>query len=270
MSEQRRIVGLIPAAGRASRLSPLPCSKELVPIGMDCIGEDGALRPKVVSHYLLERFVAAGVSEVFVVLRKGKWDIPDYYGDGSLGATRMAYLVTDGTLGHPFTLDEAYPFVARDLVAFGYPDILFDPKDAFVSLASRQVETGADCVLGAFPLRPDQSWDVLEFDACDRIRTISAQESSNAGPERWGWSIALWTPSFTAFMHHYLAELTATGSNRLAEGEITLDHVFQAAIDDGSAIDHVLFPDGYVLDVGTPENLIIAQRKALARNFPVD
>ncbi len=47
---QREIIGLIPAAGQATRLAPLPCSKELYPIGL----ERGGARPKVVCEYLLD------------------------------------------------------------------------------------------------------------------------------------------------------------------------------------------------------------------------
>ena len=49
------IVGLIPAAGRATRLAPLPCSKELVPIGFQTAADGADRRPKPVSQYLLDR-----------------------------------------------------------------------------------------------------------------------------------------------------------------------------------------------------------------------
>jgi glucose-1-phosphate thymidylyltransferase len=51
------IVGIVPAAGQATRISPLPCSKELYPIAFRR-GESGA-RPKVVSHYLFGRLASA-------------------------------------------------------------------------------------------------------------------------------------------------------------------------------------------------------------------
>ena len=64
MSEEQRIVGIVPAAGFGSRMSPLPFSKELMPIGMGIIGEDTAAKPKTVSHYLLERQLGRGESWV--------------------------------------------------------------------------------------------------------------------------------------------------------------------------------------------------------------
>ena len=119
----RRVIGLLPAAGQARRLSPLPMSKELFPLGLT-IGPGNRCYPKVVSQYLLERMVAAGVGEAFVILRPGKWDIPAYFGDGTAVCMRLAYLTVHVSHGVPFTLDQAYPFVRGETVALGFPDLL--------------------------------------------------------------------------------------------------------------------------------------------------
>ena len=112
----RPIVGVIPAAGRATRLAPLPCSKELLPVGVH--DEPAALRgrPKVVSHYLLERMRDAGASRVFFVLRSGKFDIADYHGDGSALGLSLAYLVVGEPWGPPFSIAQAAPFVGEATV----------------------------------------------------------------------------------------------------------------------------------------------------------
>src|SRR5437764_12541991 len=82
------LVGLIPAAGRAERLGPLPCSKELLPIGFRETPRGPA--PKVAGHYLLERFRAAGVRRAFLVLHESKWDIPRYFGTGEIADLALA------------------------------------------------------------------------------------------------------------------------------------------------------------------------------------
>ena len=93
------------------------------------------MRPKVVSHYLLEKMRLAGIQEVYIVLRPGKWDIPAYFGDGSALGMHLAYLILGVPFGVPFTLDQAYPFVRNATVAFGFPDMLFDPEDGFIKAA---------------------------------------------------------------------------------------------------------------------------------------
>src|SRR5262245_55704587 len=121
------LVGLIPAAGQATRIAPLPCSKEIFPVGFRTEPQSGTVRPKVVSHYLLEKMRRAGITRAYLVLRSGKWDIPAYYGDGAMLDMHLAYLLMGRPFGPPYTLDQAYPFLQNALVAFGFPDILFTP-----------------------------------------------------------------------------------------------------------------------------------------------
>ena len=68
------------------------------------------------------------------------------HADGEMLAAQAAE-----AFGVPFTLDQAYPFVRDATVAFGFPDIIFDGQDGFVKLLDRQLQTGADVVLGLFP-----------------------------------------------------------------------------------------------------------------------
>jgi len=122
------IIGLIPAAGEAKRLGPLPCSKELFPIGFGRAGQGQGERPRVVSQHLLESMKIAGVSKAYIVLRNGKWDIPAYFGDGSGIGMHLSYLLMRLPFGVPYTLDQAYPFLRDARVAMGFPDILFSPR----------------------------------------------------------------------------------------------------------------------------------------------
>jgi len=52
-------------------------------------------RPKIVSHYLLEKMRRANVSKVYMILRKGKWDIPAYFGDGKMLDMHIGYLLME-------------------------------------------------------------------------------------------------------------------------------------------------------------------------------
>ncbi len=165
-------MGLIPAGGYATRIEPLPCSKELYPVGFRSVGPNKSLRPKVVDHYLLERMQLAGASKVYVVLRNGKWDIPAYFGDGTLIGCPIAYLMLGVPFGAPYTLDQAWPFVQNVRVVFGFPDILFEPHDVFVRLLDHQAATKADIVLGLFPAHAPSTADMVELDGAGRIRGI--------------------------------------------------------------------------------------------------
>src|SRR5262245_38282108 len=151
------LIGLLPAGGQAVRISPLPCSKELFPIGFRSVEEGKSRRPKAVAQYLLEKMRYAGFSKAYIVLRPGKWDIPAYFGDGSMLDMQLGYLMLGLPHGVPFTLDQAYPFVRHATVAFGFPDILFDSDDGFVRLLERQSASGSDITLGLFSATHAQS-----------------------------------------------------------------------------------------------------------------
>lgn len=257
-------VGLIAAGGRATRIEPLPCSKELYPIGFRPV-EDGSLRPKVVGHYLLEKMRRAGAETAYVVLRSGKWDIPAYFGDGALAQMHLAYLIMNLPFGTPYTLDQAFPFVADRLIVFGFPDILFEPEDAFVQLRERQASSGADLVLGLFPARRPETADMVELDAQGQIRQIVIKPA--ATELRYTWTIALWTPTFTRFMHDYLAaipveEFEAPAGETPRRRELFVGDVIQAAIQAGLHTETVLFAAGSYVDIGTPDELVRVSRLA--------
>lgn len=258
---EQKILGLIPAAGKATRLAPLPFSKELYPIGFHPVNQGGSLRPKVVCHYsdLLEKMQLAGITKAYIILRNGKWDISAYLGDGQMLDMHLAYLIMRLPFGVPYTLDQAYPFVQDTIVAFGFPDIIFQPDNAFVQLINRQENTNADIVLGLFPVDQSQKWDVVDLDDDGRIKRVvtKAQETHM----HHTWAIAVWTPVFTHFMHKYLVAIQHPkqqhhAANSVSERqELCVGDVIQAAIDKHLHIEGVLFPDDTCMDIGTPDDL---------------
>jgi glucose-1-phosphate thymidylyltransferase len=247
-----QIIGLLPAGGHATRISPLPVSKELYPIGFRCVGDEFNLRPKVVCHYLLEKMQLAGIDKAYFILRSGKWDIPAYFG---------GYLIMNLPYGVPFTLDQAYPFVGDALVALGFPDILFQPEDAFKLIVARQQASDADVVLGLFPTNKPQKAGMVDFDDTGRVRLII--EKPPQSNLQYMWGIAVWKSTFTEFLHQYLITLKAK-SNLSKLPEIPIGDVIQAAIQQGFHVEAEAFPDGTYLDIGTPDDLVRAVRQFTA------
>ncbi|MCP4424277.1 MAG: dTDP-glucose pyrophosphorylase [Chloroflexi bacterium] len=252
--QKRKVVGLLPAAGTAARIAPLPCSKELYPVGFRHTSQNNGVRPKVAAHYLLERLRRAGIGKTFIILREGKWDIPAYFGDGRSFGIQLAYLMMGLPYGAPYTLDQAYPFVQDSLIALGFPDIIFQPGDAFAQLLDKQAATEADLVLGLFPADKPHKMDMVEMDENGRVRQIVIKPAQTH--LRYTWFIAVWTPIFTQFMHEFLARQLEPGEQgKRGPGELYVGDVFQAAIDAQFHVETVLFPDGSYIDIGTPEDL---------------
>lgn len=261
-NQDREVIGLIPAAGQATRIAPLPCSKELYPVGFRLVDQGRSLRPKAVCHYLLEKMRLAGITRAYIILRPGKWDIPAYLGDGTMLNMHLAYLMMRFPYGAPYTLDQAYPFVRDALVAVGFPDILFQPDDAFIQLLSHQTTTNADAILGLFLADQPHKMDMVDLGDDGKIRRIVIKPAQTH--LRHTWFIAVWTPAFTYFMHEYLAATLAgnqrdsAATNPLARRELFVGDIIQAAILNDLQVEYVLFSDGTYIDIGTPDDLVKA------------
>lgn len=248
------VVGLIPAAGRATRISPLPGSKELFPVGFRDIEVNGhvQIRPKVVSQYLLDNMFCAGARKVWMVLGRGKSDIMEYYGDGTASGGNIAYLLMDKLWGMPYTLDLAWPWINSSTVLFGMPDTIFTPHDTFRRLLDNHNKTGAAVTLGVFPTDRPEKLCVVDMDANGKVKTMVDKPKQTQLRVTWG--CACWAPEFSNFMHTYLAGKIAEAKER----EVVLADVFLAAIDANLPVHGVHFVDGEYIDIGTPEDLAVA------------
>jgi len=244
----RRVIGLVPAAGYARRLGSLPCSKEVYPIQLDAAsGERG--ETKAVGHYLLEKMRCAGIREALIIIRNGKWDVPEHFKDGAMVDIRLAYLLATVPWGVPYTLDQAYPFVRDALVALGFPDILFTGDDAYKHIIARQAQTRADVVLGLFPTDRPSIMDVVDVDHDGRIDRILSKPAQTTLTQTWG--IAVWAPSFTAFLHDYLTRLPIPTKD---QAELSIGEAIQVGIEEGLSVEGVFVSNEPFLDIGIPEN----------------
>jgi dTDP-glucose pyrophosphorylase len=271
--ESSEIIALVPSAGYATRIGPLPCSKEIFPLGLARLDNAGGIRPKVICHYLLEKMRRGGAKKGFIILRQGKWDIPGYCGNGSFVDMDLAYLLVETSLGPPYSLDQAFPFVQHARIVFGFPDILFQPNDVFVRLLEQHTATGADVVLALFPTRAHRQMDMVQTESDGRVVAIHLK------PDRTdlhlAWVCAAWSSRFTRFVHDYLrSESTAlnaqgddTADAKASTGELSVGHVLQAALKHGLHIQSVVFSNGSYIDIGTPQGLSKAIQTVLSEGI---
>jgi glucose-1-phosphate thymidylyltransferase len=196
----------------------------------------------------------AGVYSAYVVLRKGKWDIPSCLGDGSVLGMNLSYLIMGRPYGTPYSLDQAYYFVESSMVAFGFPDILFPTQDAFAQLFAHQSRSEAEIVLGLFSTDNPSTCDMVCLAEHGRVSGIVTNPVET--DLRWTWCIAAWTPVFTRFLHEYL-RMHQRSSEKMERvpRDLGLGEVIQEAIRDGICVEGVQFPGDSCLDLGTPVNL---------------
>ena len=170
--------GVVPAAGRGSRIQPLAFSKELLPVG-SC-ARDGRERPCAVSEYLVERMVIAGAEKICFVISPGKSDIMEYFG-ARYGPARIAYVVQPEPQGLCDAIFCAEPVLSdTGPVVFGLPDTIWFPADALRALP--------DDVLSflLFPVEEPQNFDAVVLDEHNGVREIQVKQPNALTNWIWG------------------------------------------------------------------------------------
>jgi glucose-1-phosphate thymidylyltransferase len=157
--------------------------------------------------------------------------------------------------GQPFTVEAAHGFVGDATVLFGFPDVLFKPRDAFAQLLARRTEAGGDVVLGLFPARVPEKVDMVELDPAGSVRSITIRPRRTE--LRYTWMLAVWAPSFTQFLHRYVKDRLEGAGPPVGPGgrELYMGDVVQAALEQGMSVGSVCFDEGTYLDIGTPDDL---------------
>jgi glucose-1-phosphate thymidylyltransferase len=167
------IVGVIPAAGYATRLQPLRSSKETQ-----------AIRGRPVMDFLLERMVLGGCSELRVVTRPEKRDVIE-------NARRLGAAVIEAYPASPAAsmLAGMRGLAADDVVLFGFPDSIWEPVDGFRSLAGL-VDGGAEVALGLFRTSLVERPDVAVLSPSGLVTEIDVGSDSPPPHLIWGCGAA--------------------------------------------------------------------------------
>jgi dTDP-glucose pyrophosphorylase len=224
--------GIIPAAGRGSRIQPLAFSKELLPVGSRL--ENGVERPCAVSEYLVERMIRGGADKICFVISPGKSDILAYYGGGYREAA-IAYMVQPTASGLCDAIFRAVPLVSPDEpVIVGLPDTIWFPDDALARLPDDTLS------FLLFPVDTPQFFDAVVLDGDDRVLEIQVKRPDATSHWIWG---AFKMPG------HVLAELHRLWLERNARDEYmgTLVNAYLAA--GGEAVG--VKAGRFYVDVGT-------------------
>jgi glucose-1-phosphate thymidylyltransferase len=171
------VLGIVPAAGAASRLQPLAFSKEMLPVG-SVVDEHGIERPKAVSEYLVERMIQAGADRVCFVLAPEKTDIIPYYAR-HWAAPRFCYTVQERPKGLCDALFRALSVMREDEdLLIGLPDTVWFPYDGFSRLPAQKLS------FLLFPVQDPSRFDavVTDGEAVREIQVKAARPRSN-----WVW-----------------------------------------------------------------------------------
>lgn len=163
------VVGVIPAAGYATRLRPLTCSKEVYPIGG---------RP--VMDYLIERMQIAPCAELRVVTRPQKLDV-------IANAARHRAVVVEAT---PTSLADSLlcgveGLADDDVVLIGFPDSIWEPVDGYARLLGL-LHDGWAVALGLFHARDLRRYEPVIAERSGLVRRIDFKPDRPLSSWLWG------------------------------------------------------------------------------------
>jgi glucose-1-phosphate thymidylyltransferase len=236
------MIGVIPAAGAGQRIQPLGCSKELLPVGSRTI--EGVERPKAVSEYLIERMIAAGATQICMVISAEKSDIVKYYAERDYAA-EIFYVVQQKPQGLCDALFRAEPFVGHhEQVLIGLPDTIWFPLNAY----RPAVDQESDVNLVLFPVLDPSVFDAVVCDEQGYVQKVVVKQKDPQSQWIWG--------AVTARGEAFRA-LSLLWEARHREDEY-LGDLLNAYIDAGNVV-RATFSGEHYMDVGTLEGYHNAQ-----------
>ncbi len=244
-------IGIIPAAGRATRLGPLPCSKEILPVGV----RKGQPSVRVAISSCLENMRASGIKQAVVGITSNKQDVATYLGEGEMFGMGISCHVIEPTQSAPETVAAILPFAKANPCALAFPDILFDAPHAYRDLLATLATRQADVVLGLFPADRPHICDMVAVVPDGTLEDIDIKPQKTNLTHTWG--IAVWNAAFSRFL------LDAVRQPHQGARERYMGDVVMAAKRAGMRVlAHKVCAEPYI-DVGTPEGLRAAWRASL-------
>lgn len=238
--------GIIPAAGKGSRIQPLAFSKELLPMSGDL--EGNLRRPRAVSDYLMERLVLGGANRVCFVISPDKADILEYYG-GSAWSASICYAVQPNPQGLCDAIFRALLVIDPQApVVIGLPDTIWFPADALSKLPDDRFS------FLLFPVANPQFFDSVECAHDGRV--ISVRVKDIGATSKWIWG-AFKMPGSTL---HSLFELW----NRRDRKDEYIGTLVNAWIEEGGQAWGVRAGESY-FDVGTMNGYLEAMQVLVDR-----
>jgi len=237
------MIGIIPAAGAGQRIQPLGCSKELLPVGSRVV--HSVERPKAVSEYLVERMIAAGATQICMIISADKSDIVRYYAERDYNA-EIFYVVQQKPQGLCDAVFRATPFACHhDQVLIGLPDTIWFPENAYRLPLGRR---DADVNLVLFPVTNPTVFDAVVCDAQDYVVKVEVKQPD--AHSHWIWGAITTTGSA-------LHALRALWESR-HRGDEYLGSLLNAYIAAGNLVRGYHVGENY-MDVGTLEGYRQAQ-----------
>jgi len=241
----KEYVGVLPAAGIASRLSPSRYLKELLPVAYLVDDQTSTARPVPVISLSLRALAEAGVERCVVTISDRKPELMRYLGDGADFQLQLAYVQQSAPSGLAAAVSLATDWVRDCYSCMLLPDTIVHPYKAMGSLRQVMDREELDLVLGVFPTEVPEQLGPVRFDADGRVHEVLDKPA--ATDVRNTWAMAIWSPAFSALLNRSV--------RGVAGANWALGEIFNLAVQEGMKVKAVWFPHGSFVDIGTVKGL---------------
>lgn len=233
--------GLVLAGGTGSRLRPLTYtrSKQLLPV---------ANRPML--FYAIEALVAAGITEVGVVVGDTAREIEAAVGSGAQFGCRITYIPQAAPLGLAHAVAVAAPFLGGHPFLMYLGDNLLKGGVSDLARRFREADWDAAILLTAVP-HPEQFGVAVVDEAGGVVRLVEKPAVPPSNLALVG--VYLFRPVIFDVVRHLKPS---------ARGELEITDALQLLLDRGRPV-HAERVQGWWKDTGKPEDLLEANRLVL-------
>lgn len=238
--------GILPMAGRGSRIQPIGFSKELYPT----IHKG---RHYAISEFTIMAMKKAGVDEIKIVTSPSKKDIADYYSQSNYNPISI-YFFDSPSLPESclFPIDGLHD---NDICLFGLPDTLFFPSNGFKKV-KQSILDGADITLGLFQVDDGSLYDSVLLDKDNNVKKVLVKKKPPLSNLIWGiWGAKVGT----------LKKLRTIINRQKANGEKLLGTGFNRLADHKEIKFKGVHVGKKYFDIGTMDNII--RINSLIKNF---
>jgi len=234
--------GLIPAAGRGTRLEPITLAipKELLMIG-----------DKAVIEYVIEAMKTVGITDITIVVGWRKHAILDYLGSGDRLGVNLSYVVQDKRDGLAKAVQTGEKILKDDTFVVILGDDFFYPASFLKEIIDFHKQNKADATIGVAEVKDVTRHGIIKTDG-DKIIDLIEKPKINEAPSNLGcMGVYVFNPSvFEAI------KKTKTGYNN----EYQLTDSIKILVNEGKKVLYKII-SGEHIDVGTLDDY----KKANAR-----